>query len=262
MPGVSGVTVTTCVRATLSFARKTAGASGARHSLRPLIFRWRESFRKTRTHRAARTRWCVFSRSLKIESGMVRTPHQRRPGEARCVKSRTLADDAESFSQLSSGAGAACSSCIRKCSLEERCSPHFASARLFTQPGRPGPIRRGARVERRWSRAFAQRPRPGVMGPGLRQDDTVYVASACHFSLPPGSHGCARSARTSPREERGEVTRNASRVLFEIFSMIRTRRAAINPARRHGRRPATPVGPCGLPIPCCGSRSAWRPVSP
>src|SRR5580700_9095974 len=81
MPGVSGVTVTTCVRATLSFARKTAGASGARHSLRPLIFRWRESFRKTRTHRAARTRWCVFSRSLKIESGMVRTPHQRRPGE-------------------------------------------------------------------------------------------------------------------------------------------------------------------------------------
>jgi putative transposase len=34
------------------------------------------------------------------------------------VKSRTLADDA-SFSQLSSGAGAACSSCIRKCNLEE-----------------------------------------------------------------------------------------------------------------------------------------------
>ena len=37
MPGVSGVTVMTCVRATLSFARKTAGASGARHSLRPLL---------------------------------------------------------------------------------------------------------------------------------------------------------------------------------------------------------------------------------
>ena len=42
MPGDSGVTVTTCVRATLTFARKTAGASGARHSLRPLIFRRRE----------------------------------------------------------------------------------------------------------------------------------------------------------------------------------------------------------------------------
>jgi hypothetical protein len=37
MPGDSGVTVTTCVRATLTFARKAAGASGARHSLRPLI---------------------------------------------------------------------------------------------------------------------------------------------------------------------------------------------------------------------------------
>jgi hypothetical protein len=42
MPGVSGVTVMTCVRATLTFARKAAGASGARHSLRPLIFRRRE----------------------------------------------------------------------------------------------------------------------------------------------------------------------------------------------------------------------------
>src|ERR1700732_195752 len=37
MPVDSGVTVTTCVRATLIFARKAAGASGARHSLRPLI---------------------------------------------------------------------------------------------------------------------------------------------------------------------------------------------------------------------------------
>jgi hypothetical protein len=79
-----------------------------------------------------------------------------------------------------------------------------------------------------------------------------------------------RAARTrsrvlsspSPRPSRGEVTLNASRVLFEIFSMIRIRRAAINPVRRHGRRPATPVGPCGPPTPCCGLRSAWRPVSP
>ena len=42
---------------------------------------------------------------------------------------------------------------------------------------RPGPIRRGARGERRWLTAFAQRPRPGVMGPGLRQDDTVCIGS-------------------------------------------------------------------------------------
>src|ERR1700726_284200 len=46
MPGDAGVTVTACVRATLSFARKAAGASGARHSLRPLIFRWRNCFAK------------------------------------------------------------------------------------------------------------------------------------------------------------------------------------------------------------------------
>jgi hypothetical protein len=36
MPDVSGVTVVTCLRA-FYFARKAAGATGARHSLRPLI---------------------------------------------------------------------------------------------------------------------------------------------------------------------------------------------------------------------------------
>jgi hypothetical protein len=57
-----------------------------------------------------------------------------------CVKSWPLADGAEGFSQLSSWAGAACYLCIWKCNLEELCSLHFARARLFTQPGKPGEV--------------------------------------------------------------------------------------------------------------------------
>ena len=45
------------------FARETAGASSARHSPRPLIFRWRNSLSKTRA-RAARSRTCVCDRGV------------------------------------------------------------------------------------------------------------------------------------------------------------------------------------------------------
>jgi hypothetical protein len=38
MPGVSGVTVVTMLVCSFYFAREAAGASSARHSLRPLIF--------------------------------------------------------------------------------------------------------------------------------------------------------------------------------------------------------------------------------
>ena len=60
MPGDSGVTVTTCVRATLTFARKTAGASGARHSLRPLI-REGGKFRINLAQNMRRDREAVFA---------------------------------------------------------------------------------------------------------------------------------------------------------------------------------------------------------
>ena len=52
--------------------------------------------------------------------------------------------------------------------------------------------------------------------------------------------------------------------LLEILQHdpIQTNRPRSNRARRPCRRPATPVGPCGPPIPCCGSRSASRPASP
>jgi hypothetical protein len=55
MPGVSGVTVVDLLVCFLFFARETAGASRARHSLRPLIFRGRKIqvklARKTRRDR-------------------------------------------------------------------------------------------------------------------------------------------------------------------------------------------------------------------
>jgi hypothetical protein len=81
MPGVSGVTVTTCVRATLTFARKTAGASGARHSLRPLIFRWRHCLAKLGRivpRECGAVSFQLFEN--RIGNG-ARTLHPRRPGE-------------------------------------------------------------------------------------------------------------------------------------------------------------------------------------
>jgi hypothetical protein len=114
MPGVSGVTVTTCVLATLTFARKTAGASGARHSLRPLIFRRRHCLAK-------------LGRIVPRERGSVSFQlFENRIGNG--VRAHT---------------------------------PSTSSWR------RPRPIRRGAHVERRWSTAFVQQPRSGVMGPGF-----------------------------------------------------------------------------------------------
>src|SRR5213596_1097786 len=53
MPGETGVTVVTMLVCLFYFACEAAGASSARHSLRPLIS-GRMVFAKTRTHRAAR----------------------------------------------------------------------------------------------------------------------------------------------------------------------------------------------------------------
>src|SRR5437899_5245252 len=58
MPGETGVTVVTMLVCFFYFAREAAGASSARHSLRPLNFR-AEGLRTTRTRRAARMRSCV-----------------------------------------------------------------------------------------------------------------------------------------------------------------------------------------------------------
>jgi hypothetical protein len=66
MPGVSGVTVVTNARAFYP-TRAAAGASGARHSLLPLILEGQCSC-TTRPHRAARTR--THTCCLQIESEM------------------------------------------------------------------------------------------------------------------------------------------------------------------------------------------------
>jgi hypothetical protein len=47
MPGETGVTVVTMLVCFLSFAYEAAGASRARHSLRPLDFGGKENFRQT-----------------------------------------------------------------------------------------------------------------------------------------------------------------------------------------------------------------------
>jgi len=57
MPGCSGVTVVTNARVYYT-PRAAAGASSARHSLRPLMFRGQEVQDKTRAH-AARSRNCA-----------------------------------------------------------------------------------------------------------------------------------------------------------------------------------------------------------
>src|SRR5437588_4265154 len=67
MPGDSGVTVVTNARAFYT-TRAAAGASGARHSLRPLIFRERDVNGKTRAHtRRDREVVAAMMRWLKIE---------------------------------------------------------------------------------------------------------------------------------------------------------------------------------------------------
>jgi hypothetical protein len=93
------------------------------------------------------------------------------------------------------------------------------------------------------------------------------LARPASLSLSSGAHSrdpVASPGDLSPQEERGEVVLNTSRWRFEILQHdpIKSNRPRSNPARRPCRRPATPVGPCGPPIPCCGSRSAWRPASP
>jgi hypothetical protein len=124
MPDVSGASaVNTRVHTQLPQRTRGCGCIGHPAFPAPSDDQKAQSFRKTRTHRAARSRRCVFSALWK--------------------------------------------------SNREWCA-HTPSTSSWR---RPGPIRRGAHVERRWSTAFVQRLRPGVMGPGLRQDDTVCVAS-------------------------------------------------------------------------------------
>src|SRR6266446_5892384 len=60
MPGCSGVTVVTMLVCFLHFAREAAGASRARHSLRPPFPKGGTFKSKTRAKRAARSRSCVW----------------------------------------------------------------------------------------------------------------------------------------------------------------------------------------------------------
>jgi len=59
MPGDSGVTVVTMLVCLFYFACEAAGASCARHSLRPLIFQGQDFQEKLARKRAARSRSCV-----------------------------------------------------------------------------------------------------------------------------------------------------------------------------------------------------------
>jgi hypothetical protein len=62
MPGESGVTVVTMLVCSFYFAYEAAGASSARHSLRPLIFQGQDFQAKLARKRAARSRMCVRER--------------------------------------------------------------------------------------------------------------------------------------------------------------------------------------------------------
>jgi hypothetical protein len=72
MPGDSGVTVVTTLVCLFYFAREAAGASGARHSLRPLIFRGQEISAKLARTRGEIAGVCLGEyRCLKIESVVI-----------------------------------------------------------------------------------------------------------------------------------------------------------------------------------------------
>ena len=85
MPDVSGASaVNTRVHTKTTKRTRGCGCIGHPAFPAPSDDQKAQLFRKTRTHRAARWGRCVFSSSLKIESGTLRTlyPHPRRPGES------------------------------------------------------------------------------------------------------------------------------------------------------------------------------------
>jgi len=69
---ISGVTVVTMLVCLFFITHEAAGASSARHSLRPLIFRRRDVPGKPRAGRAARSRSCVYEWTRHI-------PNRHRP---------------------------------------------------------------------------------------------------------------------------------------------------------------------------------------
>jgi len=80
MPGVSGVTVVTNARAYYHYTRG-CGRIGARHSLRPLIFRWRNRLAKL-GRIVPRDRGSVSFQLFENRIGNgARALHPRRPGE-------------------------------------------------------------------------------------------------------------------------------------------------------------------------------------
>jgi len=62
------VTVVTMLVCFFHIAREAAGAAGARHSLRPLMFRWAGRSGKNSRGCAARSRSCVCDRRLLFEN--------------------------------------------------------------------------------------------------------------------------------------------------------------------------------------------------
>src|SRR5258707_15307397 len=72
MPGDSGVTVVTNARVYYT-TRAAAGASGARHSLRPLIFSGQDVQDKTRAKHAARSRSHIQRSRVGSKTGAARS---------------------------------------------------------------------------------------------------------------------------------------------------------------------------------------------
>ncbi len=71
-----------------------------------------------------------------------------------------------------------------------------------------------------------------------------------------------RAARHNARSIRITRTATSSRRRVATSAITAATSARAIPVRPPGRRPATPAGPSGRPVPCCGSRSASRPLSP
>jgi hypothetical protein len=111
MPGVSGVTVVTNARAYYS-TRAAAGASGARHSLRPR-FRGREISGTTRANCVARMRSCVFvviacDKREAFAQGSEATKQSSFPLVLLWIASRSLSSGAHSRDPLARNDGSGC----------------------------------------------------------------------------------------------------------------------------------------------------------
>ena len=127
MPGESGVTVVTMLVCFFIFACEAAGASSARHSLRPLMFQTRKSTGKTRAVRGEIAEVCAITIAV-IASGAKQSIFD-------------LAMPSHGLLRSARNDGSGAKRSLRMRGLSERAHPMSPPPRPPLRCGRPSPLK-------------------------------------------------------------------------------------------------------------------------